>query len=66
MQMFLTAFLKSQKAKKGIDGMMENDIHANVFVSTFRDILDFGWRQGRLDGLRILAAQLKPFGAGPY
>lgn len=36
----------------------------NIFASTFGDISQ--WHRGRLGGLRILAALLKPFGAGPY
>ena len=49
-----------------IDYAVENETHVSVVASTFRDILDSQRRQGRLAGLRILAGQLKPFGAGPY
>lgn len=61
--------LKSQKNPNPeglIDYAVENETHVSVFASTFRDILDSRRRQGRLGGLRILAGQLKPFGAGPY
>lgn len=49
-----------------IDYAVENETHVSVFASTFRDIWDSQRRQRRLGGLRILAGQLKPFGAGPY
>lgn len=63
---------RSSKVKKNpnpedlIDYAVENETHVSVFTSTFRDILDSRRRQGRLGGLRILAGQLKPFGADPY
>lgn len=66
-----SATTEAQKSKNPnpeglIDYAVENETHVSVFASTFRDILDSRRRQGRLGGLRILAGQLKPFGAGPY